>query len=93
MTVYDDGKQTRSFRYVSDLVCYLFVVKGAIDSSATIEFRENTADDPQKRKPDISKAKELLNWEPKVPLREGLPKMASDFQNRILNGDEGKGNK
>ncbi|XP_052620573.1 UDP-glucuronic acid decarboxylase 1 [Lactuca sativa] len=119
MTVYGDGKQTRSFQYVSDLVDGLMalmegehigpfnlgnpgeftmlelaqVVKETIDSSATIEFRENTADDPQKRKPDISKAKELLNWEPKVPLHEGLPKMASDFRNRILNEDEGKGNK
>ncbi|KAI3822637.1 hypothetical protein L1987_10232 [Smallanthus sonchifolius] len=65
------------------------MVKETIDESATIEFRENTADDPHKRKPDISKAKELLNWEPKVPLREGLPKMASDFRNRILNENEG----
>ncbi|KAF5773003.1 putative UDP-glucuronate decarboxylase [Helianthus annuus] len=84
MTVYGDGKQTRSFQYVSDLL-----VKETIDESAAIEFRENTADDRQKRKPDISKAKELLNWEPKVPLREGLPKMAFDFRNRILNENEG----
>ncbi|KAI8556522.1 hypothetical protein RHMOL_Rhmol05G0259800 [Rhododendron molle] len=69
------------------------VVKETIDSSATIEFKPNTADDPHKRKPDISKAKELLNWEPKVPLREGLPLMVADFRNRILNEDEGKGNK
>lgn len=67
------------------------VVKEVIDPSATIEFRPNTADDPHKRKPDISKAKELLNWEPKVSLRDGLPRMVSDFRNRILNEDEGKG--
>ncbi|XP_075637807.1 UDP-glucuronic acid decarboxylase 1 [Castanea sativa] len=117
LTVYGDGKQTRSFQYVSDLVDGLYalmesehvgpfnlgnpgeftmlelaeVVKETIDSSATIEFRPNTADDPHMRKPDISKAKELLNWEPKVSLREGLPLMVSDFQNRILNEDEGKG--
>ncbi|GJU65685.1 UDP-glucuronic acid decarboxylase 1-like protein [Tanacetum coccineum] len=119
MTVYGDGKQTRSFQYVSDLVDGLMalmegehigpfnlgnpgeftmlelaqVVKETIDPSATIEFRDNTADDPQKRKPDISKAKEYLNWEPKITLREGLPRMAADFRNRILNEDEGKGNK
>ncbi|KAI3721514.1 hypothetical protein L2E82_32528 [Cichorium intybus] len=119
MTVYGDGKQTRSFQYVSDLVDGLMalmegehigpfnlgnpgeftmlelaqVVKETIDPSATIEFRENTADDPQKRKPDISKAKSLLNWEPKITLREGLPRMAADFRNRILNEDEGKGQK
>lgn len=67
------------------------VVKETIDSSATIEFRPNTADDPHMRKPDISKAKELLNWEPKISLREGLPRMVGDFRNRILNEDEGKG--
>ncbi|KAK7393625.1 hypothetical protein VNO78_22183 [Psophocarpus tetragonolobus] len=117
LTVYGDGKQTRSFQYVSDLVNGLValmesehvgpfnlgnpgeftmlelaqVVKETIDSSATIEYRPNTADDPHMRKPDISKAKELLNWEPKVPLREGLPLMVNDFRNRILNEDEGKG--
>lgn len=117
LTVYGDGKQTRSFQYVSDLVNGLAalmdgehvgpfnlgnpgeftmlelaqVVKETIDSSATIEYKQNTADDPHMRKPDISKAKELLNWEPKIPLREGLPLMVSDFRNRILNEDEGKG--
>lgn len=69
----------------------LQVVKETIDPSATIDFRPNTADDPHKRKPDISKAKELLNWEPKISLRDGLPLMVSDFRNRILNEDEGKG--
>ncbi|KAH0864928.1 hypothetical protein HID58_082139 [Brassica napus] len=117
MTVYGDGKQTRSFQYVSDLVDGLValmendhvgpfnlgnpgeftmlelaeVVKEVIDTSATIEFKPNTADDPHKRKPDISKAKELLNWEPKISLRDGLPRMVSDFRNRISNEDEGKG--
>ena len=77
--------------------CHLFiykqVVKETIDSSATIEYKPNTADDPHMRKPDISKAKELLNWEPKIPLREGLPLMVNDFRNRILNENEGKGMK
>lgn len=67
------------------------VVKETIDSSATIEFRPNTADDPHKRKPDITKAKELLKWEPKISLRDGLPLMVTDFRTRILNEDEGKG--
>ncbi|XP_039144587.1 UDP-glucuronic acid decarboxylase 1-like [Dioscorea cayenensis subsp. rotundata] len=110
MTVYGDGKQTRSFQYVSDLVDGLValmesdhigpfnlgnpgeftmlelaeVVKETIDPDATIDFKENTADDPHMRKPDITKAKELLNWEPKVSLREGLPLMVTDFRKRIL---------
>ncbi|KAK3021048.1 hypothetical protein RJ639_047295 [Escallonia herrerae] len=110
LTVYGDGKQTRSFQYVSDLVEGLMrlmegehvgpfnlgnpgeftmlelaqVVQETIDPNAKIEFRPNTEDDPHKRKPDISKAKELLGWEPKVPLRKGLPLMVSDFRQRVF---------
>jgi len=39
------------------------------------------ADDPKQRRPDISKAKEFLNWEPKVQLREGLMKTIEYFRN------------
>ncbi|CAL4938820.1 unnamed protein product [Urochloa decumbens] len=110
MTVYGDGKQTRSFQYVSDLVDGLVtlmennhigpfnlgnpgeftmlelaqVVKETIDPGASVEFKPNTADDPHMRKPDISKAKSLLNWEPKISLKQGLPRMVSDFQKRIM---------
>ncbi|KAL6505029.1 UDP-glucuronic acid decarboxylase 2 [Orobanche gracilis] len=110
LTVYGDGKQTRSFQFVSDLVEGLMrlmegehigpfnlgnpgeftmlelaqVVQETIDPNAKIEFRPNTEDDPHKRKPDISKAKELLGWEPKVALRNGLPMMVSDFRQRIF---------
>ncbi|KAG2597268.1 hypothetical protein PVAP13_5KG196500 [Panicum virgatum] len=114
LTVYGDGKQTRSFQYVSDLVEGLMklmegdhigpfnlgnpgeftmlelakVVQDTIDPEAHIEFRPNTADDPHKRKPDISRAKELLGWEPKVPLHEGLPLMVTDFRKRIFGDQE-----
>jgi len=37
-------------------------------------------DDPARRRPDINKAKALLGWEPKVPLREGLEKSLDYFQ-------------
>ncbi|KAL6188572.1 hypothetical protein ACLB2K_039964 [Fragaria x ananassa] len=110
LTVYGDGKQTRSFQYVSDLVEGLMrlmegnhvgpfnlgnpgeftmlelaqVVQDTIDPNARIEFRPNTEDDPHKRKPDISKAKELLGWEPTVSLRKGLPLMVTDFRQRIF---------
>ncbi|XP_042406620.1 UDP-glucuronic acid decarboxylase 2-like [Zingiber officinale] len=110
LTVYGDGKQTRSFQYVSDLVEGLSrlmdsehigpfnlgnpgeftmlelakVVQDSIDPDAKIEFRPNTEDDPHKRKPDITRAKELLSWEPKVSLQEGLPLMVSDFRKRIF---------
>ncbi|CAL9133393.1 unnamed protein product [Musa textilis] len=117
LTVYGDGKQTRSFQYVSDLVEGLIrlmegehvgpfnlgnpgeftmlelanVVQETIDPSAKIEFRPNTEDDPHKRKPDITRAKELLGWEPKISLRQGLPLMVSDFRKRIF-GDHSDSN-
>ncbi|GBG72212.1 hypothetical protein CBR_g11144 [Chara braunii] len=59
------------------------VVKSVVDKDARIVFKENTADDPHKRKPDITKAKQLLGWEPKIPLREGLPRMVEDFRMRL----------
>lgn len=45
-----------------------------------IIYVENTADDPSRRKPDITKIKTTLGWEPKIPLREGLPRMVQDFK-------------
>lgn len=44
---------------------------------------ENTPDDPRQRKPNITKAKELLGWEPKVKLRDGVPLMEEDFRLRL----------
>jgi UDP-glucuronate decarboxylase len=40
------------------------------------------ADDPKQRKPDIAKARELLNWEPKIPLAEGLARTIDYFRRR-----------
>ena len=42
------------------------------NSKSKIVFSDLPLDDPRKRKPDISLAKQALNWEPKVPVREGL---------------------
>lgn len=55
--------------------------------AAQVVFKENTPDDPGRRRPDITKAKTLLQWEPKVPLREGLPLMVEDFKKRIAIGE------
>lgn len=44
---------------------------------------ENTPDDPRQRKPDITKAQEVLGWEPKINLRDGLPLMEDDFRARL----------
>ncbi|MCQ2197432.1 MAG: SDR family oxidoreductase [Bacteroidaceae bacterium] len=113
ITIYGDGKQTRSFQYVDDLV------EGMIRMMATeddftgpvnignpgeftmLELAEKVlrltgsksklvhlplpADDPKQRRPDISLAKEKLNWEPKVPLDEGLKKVIEYFEARRPN--------
>ncbi|KAF2321896.1 hypothetical protein GH714_004258 [Hevea brasiliensis] len=58
-------------------------VKELINPNVEIKMVENTPDDPRQRKPDITKAKELLGWEPKVKLRDGLPLMEEDFRLRL----------
>lgn len=92
ITIYGNGKQTRSFQYVSDLVEGLVSLMASnysqpinlgnptertIDEFAEIilqligsksKYRTMPAveDDPQRRKPDITRAKTFLNWEPRV---------------------------
>ncbi|KAK9799841.1 hypothetical protein WJX73_008213 [Symbiochloris irregularis] len=59
------------------------IVQEVANPQAKIIYKENTADDPTRRKPDISKASSQLGWEPKVPLREGLRRMVKDFSERL----------
>lgn len=54
------------------------------DSTSRIVFRPLPADDPKRRKPDISLAKELLGWEPKVPLAEGLARTIEYFRHNSM---------
>jgi len=49
-------------------------------TKSSLEFIPLPQDDPKKRKPDISKAKRLLSWEPKVSLRQGLKKTIDWFK-------------
>jgi dTDP-glucose 4,6-dehydratase len=98
LTVFGDGKQTRSFCYVSDLIDGIYRlamsdehypvnvgnpqeitlmefaerVRGHFENAPAIVFEPLPQDDPKRRCPDISKAKRILKWEPKVPLEEGL---------------------
>lgn len=58
------------------------------ESKSKIEMRPLPSDDPRRRKPDITLAKELLGWEPRVPLAEGLEKTIAYFRERILDSDE-----
>ncbi len=113
ITLYGDGKQTRSFMFVDDLIEAMIrlmntnndttgpvnlgnPVEYSIHSMATriidltgssskITYHELPADDPVKRKPDISLAKKVLNgWEPKVKIDEGL-KTTINYFNDTLN--------
>ena len=52
------------------------------ESTSKMVFEPLPADDPKRRKPDITLAKELLGWEPKVPLAEGLAKTIEYFRNK-----------
>lgn len=104
ITVYGDGKQTRSFCYVSDLIEGIYRLMLSDEHEPTnignpqeitiLEFAEKVRalmgakveivseplpqDDPKQRCPDISKARRLLEWEPKVGLEEGL-KLTLEF--------------
>lgn len=60
---------------------YANIIKKLTNSQSEILFGEKLPeDDPQRRKPDISKAKKIINWEPKVSLEEGLSKTIAYFK-------------
>jgi nucleoside-diphosphate-sugar epimerase len=52
-------------------------------SSSELRHEPLPVDDPTQRRPDITKARELLGWEPQVLLREGLVRTAEDFRSRM----------
>lgn len=115
ITVYGDGKQTRSFCYVSDLIDGIYRllesdehepvnignpneitilefaerVRALVGATAPIVFRPLPQDDPKQRCPDIGKARRILNWEPKVPLGEGL-KITYDFFRQQIAAPKGR---
>ena len=55
-----------------------------IDSSSQIVEHPLPSDDPTQRKPDISLAKKVLNWEPKIELKEGLDRSIPHFRNLLF---------
>lgn len=55
------------------------IIKDLIGGTSKIIRLAAVEDDPQRRKPDISRAKKYLNWEPKVSLTEGLKKTIAYF--------------
>ncbi len=52
-------------------------------SKSRIIFNPLPVDDPQQRQPDISRARRLLHWEPKIELREGLESTVGYFKGRL----------
>lgn len=59
------------------------IILDLTNSRSKIIRMPSPPDDPLKRKPDISLAKEMLGWEPKIPLHEGLKKTIKYFENEI----------
>lgn len=112
LTIYGDGKQTRSFCYIDDLIDGIIRTMeqtktiGPINLGNPNEFtiqelcqkviqltktrssiihQPLPQDDPTRRCPDITLAKEFLHWEPKIQLNEGLEKTIPYFQKMIHN--------
>jgi len=55
-------------------------------SKSEVIFKPLPQDDPRQRKPDITRAKEVLGWEPRIPLEQGLKKTIAYFDNLIRTG-------
>ena len=109
LSIYGNGRQTRSFCYVDDLVegmsklmdseqegpinfgnpneltikelAELIIKK--INPKLNIRYEELPEDDPIKRKPDIDLAKQLLGWEPKTSLSDGMDLTINYFRNLL----------
>ncbi|MCD4783397.1 MAG: SDR family oxidoreductase [Candidatus Eremiobacteraeota bacterium] len=106
ITVFGDGKQTRSFCYVDDLIEGIFrlyhsdysnpvnignpieytilelvqELEEVFGKSLQLDFKPLPQNDPLRRKPDITKAGDLLKWKPEIPLKEGLRKVVKWFK-------------
>lgn len=58
-------------------------VREMVNPKLEIKFEPLPQDDPRRRQPDITRAKEYLGWQPTVPLRDGLKEMIADFRDRF----------
>lgn len=110
LTVYGDGRQTRSFCYIEDEVDGLVRLLNSSEispvnignphemtitrfaelineitgnSGGIVYESKRIPGDPQTRRPDISKAQRLLDWEPNVGIREGLERTIEYFRERV----------
>ena len=109
LTIFGDGKQSRSFCYVDDLIegfirvsrlqeldgplnlgnpCEFTMLELAklvqeLVGDTTVEFCGLPTDDPKQRRPDITRAQQLIGFEPQVELREGLKRTIANFRARL----------
>jgi len=110
LTVFGEGKQTRSLCYVSDLVrginlamegdfhepinlgnpdeiTILQIARDVLElipeSKSKISFLPMPPDDPRVRCPDITRARQILGWQPIVPRKEGLRKMIEAYRESL----------
>jgi len=58
-------------------------IQGMVNPDVALKFEPLPQDDPRRRKPDITLAQQLLDWEPTVPLQEGLSRTIADFRQRL----------
>ncbi|WP_298611879.1 UDP-glucuronic acid decarboxylase family protein [uncultured Thermosynechococcus sp.] len=58
-------------------------IQALINPGVEIQFKPLPSDDPQRRRPDITLARTVLNWQPTVPLLEGLQRTIPDFAERL----------
>lgn len=123
MTVYGDGKQTRSFQYVHDLVDGLIALMNSNETRPVnigngdeftigefaelvreivekvqeedgvkperrveIIYKPMPTDDPQRRRPDTTRAKEVLDWQPRWTVRMGLEEMVRYYKAKMTEG-------
>jgi len=59
-------------------------IRGLMGSNLDVIFKPLPEDDPRKRRPDISKAKRVLGWEPKVALEDGLRQTVEYFKRQMV---------
>jgi dTDP-glucose 4,6-dehydratase len=109
LTVFGDGKQTRSFCYCSDLIEGIYrlmlindhmpvnignpqemtmlefarEIIRLTDSKSEIIYKSLPQDDPKQRRPDITRARNLLQWEPSVALEQGLVNTIDYFREKL----------
>ncbi|HEY9867289.1 MAG TPA: UDP-glucuronic acid decarboxylase family protein [Candidatus Obscuribacterales bacterium] len=58
-------------------------IQNLVNPDVEIQFKPLPEDDPKQRQPDITRAKTYLNWEPTIPLDQGLELTVKDFRERI----------